>query len=174
MKNPAHFYIASREPAELPYHYAECGLDNIYLLNGFKLERHGGEESVSIENLEGLWKAIGLHLVQWRKVLSPLEVRFLRSHMNFTQSELASFLRVDDQTVARWEKGKVKLPGPADVALRALFLSADIAQPEGRKILGDYLVEVVQQLVERDQPCHEDLLFSQNGHGWKHQATKAA
>jgi putative transcriptional regulator len=103
MSTPEHFYIASKGPADAPYHYTEGGLDNIYLLNGFNLEQYDGEDYVSIDHVESLWKAIGLHLVQCRKVLSPKELRFLRAQMGYTQSELAGLLRVDDQTIARWE-----------------------------------------------------------------------
>jgi putative transcriptional regulator len=75
----------------------------LYLLNGFNLEQYDGEDYVSIDHVESLWNAIGLHLVQCRKVLSPKELRFLRAQMGYTQSELAGLLRVDDQTIARWE-----------------------------------------------------------------------
>jgi hypothetical protein len=54
-----------------PLHYTACGLDNVYLLNGFKRETIDGEEYVTVEDLDGLWKAIGLHLVTTRKALAP-------------------------------------------------------------------------------------------------------
>lgn len=173
MSTPEHFLMVRRALAPRPYLFTECGLDDIYLLNGYTIEPHDGEDYVRIENLDGLWKAIGLSLVTNRKVLSPKEIKFLRSHMDKTQSELATFLRVDDQTVARWEKGKARLPGPADLALRALFLASEIAQPEGGKILADWL-KVVRSLVERDQPIKDDLLFSRGAKGWRSQEKMAA
>jgi DNA-binding transcriptional regulator YiaG len=114
-----HFFCGEDAPAPKPYHYKECGLDNIYLMNGYLIEDVDGEEYVSVDSVDELWKAIGLNLVTSQKILSPKEVRFLRSQMEKTQSEVASLLRVDDQTVARWEKGKVRLSGTADIALRA-------------------------------------------------------
>lgn len=116
------------ETAEQPLRYTACGLDDVYLLNGFTRETIDGEEYVTIEDLEDLWKAIGLHLVKTRKSLAPKEIKFLRQHMDMTQAELAAHLRVTDQTVARWEKGAVELPGPADLLLRVLFLGSDIAR----------------------------------------------
>jgi putative transcriptional regulator len=173
MTRPEHFFVGDRAHAPKPYHYRECGLDNIYLLNGFYLEEHDGEEYVSIENVEGLWKAIGLSLVTCRKVFSPKEIRFLRQQMHLTQLELAALLRVEDQTVARWEKGKVKLPGPADVALRALFLGSEIAQPQGGEILERWL-EIIAQLVAQDQPLEDGLLFDKKPHAWEFQRKRAA
>jgi hypothetical protein len=84
-----------------PLHYTACGVDNIYLMNGFRRETIDGETFTSIEDLDGLWKAIGLHLVTTRKVLAPKEIRYLREHMGLTQAELGARLRVSDQTVAR-------------------------------------------------------------------------
>ena len=124
--------------ADRPYHYKECGLDDVYLANGFVLEEYDGETFVSVENVDGLWKAIGLYLVTTRKVFSPKEIRFLRRKMALTQVELARKLRVEEQTIARWEKGKVRLPGPADLYLRVLYLTSSVAQPEGKEIFDQW------------------------------------
>src|SRR5260370_24035855 len=111
MTKPKLFVHGRRDHAATPYHYKECGLDNIYLMNGFSIEEVDGENYVSIENVDALWKVIGLNLVTKQKTFSPSEIRFLRGQMDLTQAELASYLRVDDQTVARWEKSKCSLPG---------------------------------------------------------------
>ncbi|CAM5772082.1 hypothetical protein LMIY3S_03724 [Labrys miyagiensis] len=171
MTKPELFYYGGGEQSSKPYHYKECGLDNIFLMNGFTFENVDDEEYVSIHNVKGLWKAIGLSLVSERKTFSPAEIRFLRSQMKLTQSELADMLRVDDQTVARWEKKHCKLPGPADVALRFLFLSSDIAQPEGKEILVK-LHEMVRNLVDQDDPVLNDLHFIQTSEDWE--PTRAA
>lgn len=166
MKEPKLFFHASAKPAGQPYHYKECGLTNVYLMNGYTMEKYDGEEYVSVDNVEALWKAIGLNLVTSQKMLLPTEVRFLRNQMTMTQAELAHLLRVDDQTVARWEKGLSKVPGPADVALRMLFLAAPVAQPEGKKVLTRF-IELVDQLVETDAPTDDRVLFAQNGEKWE-------
>ncbi len=147
-------------PAPKPYHYKECGLSNIYLIDGFDLDVVDGDEYVSIQDVDGLWKAIGMYLIRRKKVLLPKEIRYLRRQMNYTQSELAGFLRVDDQTVARWEKGKAKLSGPADIALRALFLVSDVAKPEGPEILAEWLRFLKDELLNQDEPLKECVGFS--------------
>jgi len=45
------------------YHYTECGLDNVWLANGY---RQRGD-AVSIENSEGLHEAILHLLAKWVK-----------------------------------------------------------------------------------------------------------
>lgn len=162
------FYCGDAVPAEKPYHYKECGLDNIYLMNGYNIEEVDGEQYVSIDSVDELWKAIGLNLVTTKKILSAKEVKFLRGQMEKTQSEIAALLRVEDQTVARWEKGKVKLSGGADVAFRALFLASSVAQPEGSEILSEWL-NAIRRLIERDTPSSDDIVFVQHGKSWEMQ-----
>ena len=125
MTTPELYAIGQDAKASKPYHYTECGLDNIYLLDGFDVEEMDGEKYVSITDVDGLWKAIGLNLVANRKTFSPEEIRFIRTQMSKTQAELAALLRVDDQTVARRVgKRKCKLPGPpADWPCGFLFLA---------------------------------------------------
>jgi DNA-binding transcriptional regulator YiaG len=147
-----------------PLRYTACGLDNVYLLNGFKREIIDGEEYVTIEDLDGLWKAIGLHLVTTRKMLAPKEIRFLRQHMDMTQAELGARLRVSDQTVARWEKDQCEKDGPADLMLRVLFLGSPLAQPEGNDILRD-LIKLLDELQGRDEAKEADLF--KHGQQWQ-------
>ena len=148
-----------REPAGEPLHYTACGLEDVYLVNGFNREVIDGDEYLTIEDMDGLWKAIGLYLVGTRKVLAPREIKFLRDHMELTQAQLGARLRVSDQTIARWEKGETKLiPGPADLMLRVLFLASDAAQPEGQKILAK-LRELCENIIDEDEPHPRPVVF---------------
>ena len=158
-----------READEKPLHYTACGLDDVYLVNGFNRETVDGEEYVTIADLDGLWKAIGLHLVTTKKTLVPKEIKFLREHLDMTQAHLGSLLRVSDQTVARWEKGVTKLvPGPADFMLRVLFLASEAAQPEGMEII-QKLIELCDKIIGTDDHVVRPVLFkhSEYGRKWK-------
>ncbi|HEX4839910.1 MAG TPA: helix-turn-helix domain-containing protein [Rhabdochlamydiaceae bacterium] len=90
-----------------PYHYTECGLNNIYLLNGYKFIQTSRGKAVSIKDIDGLHKAIGLFLATAKKDLSGDEIRFLRHELLLSQLTLARLLGVSEQAVHRWEKGKV-------------------------------------------------------------------
>lgn len=113
-----------------PYLYKACGLDNIYLLNGYHLEIHDGERYVHVEHELELHKAIGFHLVSQRKALSAKEIKFLRNVMELTQSKLAKLIGTTTQSVARWEKGAFEIPGPAEKTLRFLFLIRNLPRDE--------------------------------------------
>ena len=166
-KNILSFQMGKQLAAEeQPLHYTACGLDNVYLLNGFKRETIDGEEYVTIEDMDGLWRAIGLHLVTTRKALVPKEIRFLRQHMKMTQAELGARLRVSDQTVARWEKDQCELDGPADMMLRVLFLGSPVAQPEGKNLLRE-IIKLLDELQERDESKRKADVFEHDDQQWQ-------
>lgn len=164
-----------REPGCDPLHYTACGLDDVYLVNGFSREVVDGEEYITVEDMDSLWKAIGLTLVTTKKVLAPKELRFLRDHMNLTQAELSVKLRVSDQTVARWEKGESQIPGPADLMIRVWFLACERAQPEGNRILDD-LAKHLNRIIKQDEVEPRPVVFKHRARKWsedKHQLQAA-
>jgi DNA-binding transcriptional regulator YiaG len=162
-----------REHEHKPLHYTACGLDDVYLINGFTRERIDGEDAVTIEDMDGLWKAIGLALVTGRKALAPREVRFLREHMDLTQAELGAKLRVSDQTIARWEKNKNPMPGAVDALLRVLFLGSEAAPPEGH-LVAEQLVKLLEDLRERDEPRRPAPINLVHRKRWERERVHAA
>lgn len=118
------FYLTGESVRDSePHSYRVCGLDGIFLLNGFDIDYHDGERHVFIKEIDGLHAAIGKHLVMHRKALAPEEIRFLRRTMGLTQAELADDLGKTSQSVARWEKGETEIPGVAEKLLRAIFIA---------------------------------------------------
>lgn len=108
------------------YQYKECGLDNIYLVNGFTERETSRGKTVSIDNIEGLHRAIGDWLARHKKVLDGREARFLRVEMGLSQAMLALLLGKDEQSIARWEKKRLKdsgkIPGDSERMIRFLYL----------------------------------------------------
>ena len=172
MKNTK-FSIRNAADAPKPYHYTACGLDNIFLTNGYTLEKRDGKEYASIKNIDGLWKAIGLKLCLESKNLSPKEFRFLRRLLSKTQAELATDLRVSDQTVARWEKGETDPDGPADFSIRMHFLLSRQAQPEGGKH-AERMLDVIKELIEQDELKAPRITLTQRKDGWVTQKQREA
>lgn len=152
-----HFFRAGENISE-PYLYKGCGLEGIYLLNGYEHHYHDGERHVSIRDLKGLHEAVGRHLVSNRKGLSPKEIRFLRNTMGLTQAELSSKLGNNSQSIARWEKGQSEIPGTAEKLLRAMFLAS--LSREGDLIsLKELLKTKLEELDERDQVRSQSAQF---------------
>jgi putative transcriptional regulator len=104
------------------YHYTECGLDYVYLLDGFEIVETAYGRGVRVANASKLDRAIALAVVRHQSRLTGQEVRFLRGILDLTQEELGRALGKDAQTVARWEKGKTELPTTEDIAIRQIYL----------------------------------------------------
>lgn len=104
------------------YHYTECGLDNIYLINGFEVLSSPRGDVVQIHNEDGLLEAIGYMLVSEKKWLCGQEVKFLRKELGLTQNDLSAILGMDIQAFARWERGeRSRDAAAADRLLRVLY-----------------------------------------------------
>ena len=102
------------------YHYRECGLPNVFLLNGYREVETAYGRGVSIEGVEELHMAIANTLVEEKPSLTGPEVRFIRKLLDLTQSQLAELLGVEDQSVRRWEKLD-HVPKQADHGIRLVF-----------------------------------------------------
>lgn len=103
------------------YHYTECGLDNIYLVNGFEETETQHGSAVSITDIDSLHQAIGEFLCSQNGALTGKEIRFLRREMLMSQRILAQLFDVQDRTVSRWETGETAMTKSADTLLRLLY-----------------------------------------------------
>jgi putative transcriptional regulator len=90
------------------YHYRECGLPNVYLVNGYREIETPYGRGVSIEDVEGLHMAIAHALVEEQPSLTGPEVRFIRKLLELTQTQLAALLGVEDQSVRRFSAEEPK------------------------------------------------------------------
>jgi putative transcriptional regulator len=111
----------ARDIARQPYRYKACGLPDVWLLSGYEIEQTPDGPAVTIQDLDALHRTIAHAVVQQQKALTPAELRFLRKEMDLTQAELARFVQMSSQQVARWEKGESEIPGPADLITRMLY-----------------------------------------------------
>jgi putative transcriptional regulator len=103
--------------------YEDCGLKNIWLANGFRYEDlEGVGRCLEIDDIDGLHRAIGHRLVNYKKRLTGAEIRFLRVEMGMSQKRLADCLGVDEQTVSLWERSKRRPAIAAERMLRLLYL----------------------------------------------------
>ena len=149
-----------------PYRYAECGLDDVYLLNGFKMKETPYGKGVTITDIDGLHRAIGVFLVHERKTLSPKELKFLRKQMGLTQAELGSKIGQSAQQVARWEKGSCEIPGPAERLIRIIYAVDHVPEDTRGPLLDDLLAQL-DELTKTDQTSTPKLVLIECDGSWK-------
>lgn len=106
----------------LDYRYDECGLDNVILVGLEVCEDDVGEEVVTLQNIDGLHRAIVEGIAKKQSGLNGRELRFVRTELGLTQAELAAVISKDVQTIGRWERGEFPIDPTADTVVRVLAL----------------------------------------------------
>lgn len=142
------------------YHYRGAGLDNVYLKNGFREIEYGNEKAVSVENIEGLHRAIAAKLIHKPAALTGQEFRFLRIEMNLSQHRLGELLGAGEQSVRQWEHDKTKsVNGSAERLVRALG-SERLLNQHGK------IANLLEELAELDQKVMELMYFAEHASRW--------
>lgn len=149
------------------YHYTGCGLDYVYLQNGFKVHETKHGKAVAIHEARTLHEAIARAIISAPHKLRGQEVRFLRAQLKLSQDGLARALRTRRSSVARWE-GRANHPitGTADASLRMFY---------ALKVGGHEVAErIVELLTELDELQHKVTMlressFRETAGAWRRQ-----
>ena len=144
-----------------PYHYTECGLDYVYLLDGFTFSDTPRGRTVRFHDIDDLHRAIGHFIVSGRRRLSGREIRFLRHELGLSQAALGQLLDVTERTVARWERG-IAPPRTAELAIRTLYQE----QADGGARVADQL----QQMAGLEDSTDQQLNLVDDENGWSEAA----
>ena len=146
------------------YHYTECGLENVWLSNGYRVKETAYGMAVSVEDVDGLHAVLASHLIQKRGRLTGKEFRFLRLVLRMSQDGLAKMLGVQEQSVSLWERtGKV--PKSNDMVLRML------AQ---EKVAGHCgVADMIDRINTVERLLSQQIVASERGHKWTTKARTA-
>lgn len=119
------------------FHYTDCGLDNIWLLNGYELQSTPYGDGYSIQDMDGLHDAIARSIVTG-PTMRGQEVRFLRSLLDLSQSGLAEILGVTRDAIAKWETREPTktINKSADRTLRMFFALERSGHDLAKRITG--------------------------------------
>lgn len=140
------------------YHYTECGLDNVWLANGYTQKDTAYGKAVAVSMADELHKALADQLVKKPARLTGKELRFLRVQMGVSQAALAASQGVSEQNVSLWERhGKV--PKANDKLIRLCYL-AHSAGNETLRAAFDRIM-TVERLV------HQRIVATTGKNGWR-------
>jgi putative transcriptional regulator len=112
------------------HHMTGIGLSNVYLLNGFHIDSDDGDETISYENIAGLYFEISRAISSKPYIMRPDEFRFVRKQLKMSQSEVATLFDKSDQAIAKWEKGLLPVPKAESSLLKIVWLSQNVKASE--------------------------------------------
>lgn len=142
------------------FQYRGAGLDNIYLLNGYREIEYGDETALAVGNIEGLHKAIAAQIIHKPAQLTGQEFRFLRIEMDLGQRRLGELLGIGEQSIRQWEHNRTQaVSGPAERLMRA-FASQRLLNEDGE------IVRLLEELAELDHRAMELMYFAEQDSKW--------
>lgn len=128
-----------------PYHYTECGLNNIYLQGILQYKCPKCRESgAEIPHIKDLHLLIGKDIVCKSEFLSGDEVRFLRKELGLKSKDLAVTLSLEKETYSRWENSKQQVSPALDRYLRLIYI-LNASEKEG-KVLHKNIREMLNRV----------------------------
>ncbi len=152
------------------YHYTDCGLDYIYLANGFDIIKHPELGScVAIHDVDGLHRIIMQLIINKIPHIRGQEIRFIRSFLKLSQTQMGLLVKKGIRTIQRWEKEEKNndIPESLDSFLR-LFLSAyldkDGLTHQVCEILKNVREEQPKKMLPKIKSRYE---LSDTSNGWK-------
>jgi len=147
------------------YHYTECGLENVWLENGFVKKKTAYGMATSIDDADGLHKVLAMELIKKKGRITGKELRFMRTAIGMSQEGLSKCVGTTEQSVSLWERtGKV--PQYADSLLRLLV---------SEKFKGNNKVtEVIERINTVERLCNQQIVAREKMHKWTSESVTSA
>ena len=140
------------------YHYTECGLDNVWLENGYTVHNTPYGKGVSIDDADGLHAVLVAELVKKKGRITGKELRFLRTHLALSQGSLGKFLGATEQSVSLWERtGKV--PAASDALVRMLVIE--------RSSGNEKVTSVLNRINDIDRLINQKIVAKESRKKWR-------
>ena len=108
-----------------------------------------GKEGIAIPRIGQLHRVLADVIVRQRRMLAPVEIRYLRKHIGLSAADFAQMMGVARETVSRWETGAQPMGAVADRLLRLLVVTHE---PTENYAVEDMLREL------NDEPAPSNLL----------------
>ena|ERR1022692_1632622 len=132
-----------RATMDEPYHFASCGLPNVYLVGIRYFRCECGEDLADIPAMKQLLNLIGRDLVEKTSALSGAEIRFLRKRLGQKATDFAKQIGLDPETMSRIENDHLPASERTDKLIRLYYAVAS----KDPLLLGEFQVDLDQRLM---------------------------
>lgn len=141
------------------YHFEECGLDYVYLMNGYEIEKDPDfGELVRIFNADKLHREIARSVLLYKEKLEGQEIRFFRSLLRLTQEQLGELLSVKRETVSRWESDKHPIEESTAMLLRVIVWEEYLDEEKAKRFF---------ELHKESRTHYKVLEMQESKNSWK-------
>lgn len=147
------------------YHFTECGLDNVWLENGYEEKDTAYGKAYAVKSVEDLLREIAMQLVRKPGRLSGREFKYLRVHMHLSQAAMAKLQGVTEQNISLWER-RGKVPITNDTMQRLLFLKHASEDQTLRSAF--------EQIMAVERLVHQKIVATSGRKGWKFKVEQIA
>lgn len=139
------------------YHYKECGLNNVWLENGFVEKATAYGKAVAIDDAIELHKLLTLDLTMKKGRITGKELRFMRVVLGMSQEGLGKCVGATEQSVSLWERtGKV--PQSTDSIVRMIA---------SEKLNGNSKVsDVIERINTVERICNQRIVAREKKNKW--------
>ncbi|NOX08391.1 MAG: helix-turn-helix domain-containing protein [Gammaproteobacteria bacterium] len=145
-------------------HYKSCGLPDVWLKGGFVKEETPYGETISIHDMDGLHKVLGIKIAKDKPHLSSKEFRFLRIELDMSQNTLANILGVSESTIRNWENDRTnEITLSAERLLRTIYITKVNDEYNG----DCHIRELVEHISQLNRDAHWGRMeLIENKDGW--------
>jgi putative transcriptional regulator len=145
------------------FHYTQCGLDDVWLANGYHIETTEYGSGYVVENAIELHGVIARGIVDNPSPLRGQDARFLRTMLDLSQGDFGKLLGVDRTTVIRWEAANRKpLARITDIAIRETY-----ASHSGGGLIADVIKELQQADDMKHGVVYRRSVYETRNRGWR-------
>ena len=139
------------------YHYTECGLDNVWLSNGYGEKETARGKAVSIAHADELHKILAEDLIKKPARLTGKEFRFLRLQLGLSQSTTALAQGVTKQNISLWERHN-KVPKANGHLMRVMYTLHESK--------GQLLEDAFDRIMTVESGVHRHVVATATQKGW--------
>lgn len=147
------------------YHYKMCGLDNVWLENGYSERQTRYGRGVSVADADQLHAILATEVARKDGRLTGQELKFLRNFLCLSQKRVGEMVGCSEQSVSLWERTN-SLPAAEEVVIRTCVLE---------KVNGNgKITEMIDRMNTVDRLVHRQIVARAAQHKWTAMVTDEA
>lgn len=143
------------------FHYTQCGLDYVYLMDGVEWEENEYGKFFSISEVEKLHDFIAHEIITSSRPIRGQEMLFLRKQLMLSQNCLANLMGITRVTIAKAEAKRIENVSPMMDRLLRIIFTLNNKDKKSLSVVAELLDDIAEQEYQRQlKISHKDKTWS--------------